>query len=381
MPMGLVLTEEQTLLKHTAHEFIQANSPVSELRRLRDTQDPDGLDRKLWEQMVELGWAGVTFPEALDGMELGWVEFGQLLEECGRTLTAQPMISSIALAGECIMRGGNTTQHTDLLGPTSRGEHLLALAHQEGAHHDPFRITTTANPNDGGFRIDGTKTLVLDGHIADTLVVVARTSGEDDARDGLSLFIVDPQTAGVDVTRTVMIDGRNAASIRFSEAQVGQDAVLGSLGAGAEILEPALDRATAALCSEMVGTMSAAFEKTIEYLQTREQFGVPIGSFQALKHRAAEMFVQLELARAIVLDALTALDEEREEASRLVSCAKARCNDTIFLIGNEAVQMHGGIGVTDEEDIGLFLKRARVTQFTLGNSAHHRERFARLEGF
>lgn len=379
--MGLVLTEEQALLKQTAREFIEANSPVSELRRLRDTQDADGIDRKLWSQMVELGWAGVTFPEDLDGMELGWLEFGQLLEECGRTLTAQPLISSIALAGECIVRGGNDTQRKELLAPTIRGERLLALAHQEGPHHDPFRIATTATPHGEGFRLDGSKTLVLDGHIADTLVVVARSDGATDARDGLCLFLVDASAPGVNIQRTVMIDGRNAAQIGFEGVEVGPDALLGTAGNGADILEPALDRATAGLCAEMLGTMTAAFEKTIEYLQTRQQFGVPIGSFQALKHRAAEMFVQLELTRAIVLDALTALDEGREDASLLVSCAKARCNDAIFLIGNEAVQMHGGIGVTDEEDIGLYLKRARVTQFTLGNSSHHRERFARLEGF
>jgi len=379
--MGLVLTEEQALLKQTAREFIEANSPVSELRRLRDNQDPDGIDRKLWSQMVELGWAGVTFPEELDGMDLGWLEFGQLCEECGRTLTAHPLLSSIALAGECILRGGDPQQRAELLAPAARGERLLALAHQEGPHHEPWQIAATATSQGDGFRLDGSKSLVLDGHIADTLVVVARSAGDTRDRDGLSLFVVDPAAPGVEVTRTVLIDGRNAAKVELRGVEVAANALLGGLGEGAEILEPALDRGTAALCAEMLGTMSAAFEKTIEYLRTREQFGVPIGSFQALKHRAAEMFVQLELTRSIVLDALTALDEEREDASRLVSCAKARCNDAIFLIGNEAVQMHGGIGVTDEEDIGLYLKRARVAQFTLGNSAHHRDRFARIEGF
>lgn len=379
--MGLVLTEEQTLLKQTAREFIEANSPVSELRRLRDAQEPAGLDRKLWAQMVELGWAGATLPEELDGMDLGWVEFGQLLEECGRTLTAQPLIASIALAGECVLRAGNDAQRTALLAPIARGEKLLALAHQEGPHYAPFEVATRATANSDGFRLDGSKTLVLDGHIADHLIVVARSSGETGDRAGLSLFVVDPTAAGVQITRTVLIDGRNAAKVELEDVAVGADALLGEVGQGAEALEAALDRATAVLCAEMVGSMSAAFEKTTEYLRTREQFGVPIGSFQALKHRAAQMFVELELTRSIVLDALTALDEDRENASQLVSCAKARCNDSIFLIGNESVQMHGGIGVTDEEDIGLYLKRARVTQFTLGNSAHHRERFAQLEGF
>jgi acyl-CoA dehydrogenase len=379
--MGLVLTEEQTLLKQTAREFIEANSPVSELRRLRDAQEPAGIDRKLWAQMVELGWAGATLPEELDGMDLGWVEFGQLLEECGRTLTAQPLIASIALAGECVLRAGNDAQRTALLAPIARGEKLLALAHQEGPHYAPFEVATRATANGNGFQLDGSKTLVLDGHIADHLIVVARSSGETGDRAGLSLFVVNPTAAGVKITRTVLIDGRNAAKVELADVAVGADALLGEVGQGAEALEAALDRGTAALCAEMVGSMSAAFEKTTEYLRTREQFGVPIGSFQALKHRAAQMFVELELTRSIVLDALTALDEDRKNASQLVSCAKARCNDSIFLIGNESVQMHGGIGVTDEEDIGLYLKRARVTQFTLGHSAHHRERFAQLEGF
>ncbi len=379
--MALVLSEEQELLKQTAHEFIEDNSPVAELRRLRDSADPTGIDRALWKQMAELGWAGVTLPEELGGMELGWVELGVLLEECGRTLTAHPLLSTVALAGECIARGGSDSQKKEQLAPVAAGERLLALALQEGAHHDPLQVATTAKASSDGYQLSGRKTLVLDGHIADALLVVARSAGAPGERDGLSLFLVDPAAPGVRVTRSVMIDGRNAAQVELTSVELSLDALVGEAGRGADVLEPALDRATAVLCAEMVGTMSCAFEKTIEYLKTREQFGVPIGSFQALKHRAAEMFVELELSRSIVLDALSALDAGSEDASQLVSCAKARCNDTIFLIGNEAVQLHGGIGVTDEEDIGLYLKRARVVQFTLGNSTYHRDRFASLEGY
>jgi alkylation response protein AidB-like acyl-CoA dehydrogenase len=379
--MALVLTEEQTLLQQTAREFVSRNSPVSELRRLRDSADPDGIDRDLWKQMAELGWAGVTLPEALGGLELGWLELGLLLEECGRTLAAQPLLSSVALAGECLLRGGSEAQHQAWLVPLAAGERLLALALQEGPHHDPWQIATTAETTARGYRLSGHKTQVLDGHIADAIVVAARTAGTPGAREGLSLLLVDPGAQGVRVTRTVMIDGRNAANLELDGVEVPRDALVGEAGGASEVLEPVLDRATAALCAEMVGIMSAAFEKTITYLKTREQFGVPIGSFQALKHRAAEMFVELELSRAIALDALTALDEGRADAPQLVACAKARCNDTLFRIGNEAVQMHGGIGVTDEEDIGLYLKRGRVTQLTLGGSAYHRDRFAGLEGY
>ena len=378
--MALVLNEEQMLLQQTAREFIEQTSPVSELRRLRDDNDADGIDRGVWKQMAELGWAGVTLPEELGGMDMGWLELGLLHEECGRTLTAHPMLS-LALAGECIRRGGSDAQQKAQLEPAAAGERLLALALQEGPHHAPFAVSTRATASSGGFELTGHKTQVLDGHIADTLVVVARTSGEPGQRDGLSLFLVDPSSPGVQVTRTTMIDGRNAANVELTSAVVAADARIGELDAGADILEPALDRGTALLCAEMLGSMTAAFERTVEYLKTRQQFGVVIGSFQALKHRAAEMFVELELARSIVLDALTALDEGRDGARQLVHCAKARCNDAVFQIGNESVQLHGGIGVTDEEDIGLYLKRARVTQFALGNSGYHRDRFAALDGY
>jgi len=378
--MALVLNEDQRLLQQTAREFIQEMSPVSELRRLRDSGDSDGIDRSLWRQMAELGWAGVTLPEELGGMDMGWLELGVLHEECGRSLTAHPMLS-LALAGECIRRGGSEAQAKEQLAPAALGQRLLALALQEGPHHAPTAIATQAAPLGDGFTLTGHKTQVLDGHIADMLVVVARSSGTAGERDGLSLFLVDPSAKGVTVTRTTMIDGRNAANVALDSVAVSRDAVIGKIGAGADILEPALDRGTALLCAEMLGSMTAAFERTVEYLKTREQFGVVIGSFQALKHRAAEMFVELELARSIVLDALSALDAGAENARQLVHCAKARCNDTVFLIGNESVQMHGGIGVTDEEDIGLYLKRARVTQFTLGNSAFHRDQFATLDSY
>jgi len=379
--MALVLTEEQELLKQTAREFVQEKSPVSELRRLRDSADPDGLDRALWKEMAELGWAGVIFPEEYGGMDLGFVELGQILEECGRTLVAHPLLSTVLLAGGCVLAGGNETEKKEVLTAVVSGDRLLALAHQEGAHHDPYAIATRAESKPDGYELRGHKTFVLDGHIADQLVVVARSSGEDDAREGLTLFLIDADTEGVKVSRTLMVDGRNAAQVALDRVLVPRSAVLGEVGRGAQILDGVLDRATIALSMEMLGTLSEAFDKTVEYLKTREQFGHMIGSFQALKHRAANMFVEIELARSIVLEAASALDEGADDVGLLASCAKARCSDAIFLVGNEAVQMHGGIGVTDEEDIGLFLKRARVTQFTLGDSTWHRGRFASLQGY
>lgn len=379
--MALVLTEEQDLLKQTAREFVQEKSPVAELRRLRDSVDATGFDGGLWKEMAELGWASVIYPEEFGGMDLGAMELGQIFEECGRTLVAQPLLSTVVLAGGCVLIGGNETQKKDVLTAVAGGERLLALALQEGPHHDPLAVALQAEEAGGGYRLTGSKTFVLDGHVAEQLVVVARTSGSAGDRDGLTLFLVDAGASGVSVTRTLTVDGRNSANIDFAGVEVERSAVIGEVDAGADVLEPALDRATALLAAEMLGTASEAFDRALEYLKTREQFGVVIGSFQALKHRAADMFVELELSKSIVLEALTAIDTGAPDASALVSCAKARCNDTLFQVGNEAVQMFGGIGVTDEEEIGFFMKRARVLQSTLGESSFHRDRFAALEGF
>ena len=379
--MALVLTEEQDLLKQTAREFVQEKSPVAELRRLRDSTAPDGFDRALWREMAELGWAGAALPEDFGGMDLGLLELGQIMEECGRNLVAHPLLATVLLGGGCILAGGSDPLKKDVLPAVASGERLLALALQEGPHHDPFQVATRAEKSSGGYTLRGEKTFVLDGHVADQLVVAARTSGEPGQREGITLFLVDATAPGLSRQRTIMIDGRNAAKLTFDGVEVEASRVVGEPDRAADVLEPVLDRATACLCAEMLGTISEAYDRTLNYLKTREQFGVVIGSFQALKHRAAEMFVEIELTRSIVLDALSACDEGREDAALIVSAAKARCNDTIFLVGNEGVQMHGGIGVTDEEEIGLFLKRARVTQHTLGTSAFHRDRFATLEGF
>jgi alkylation response protein AidB-like acyl-CoA dehydrogenase len=379
--MSLALTEEQELLRNTAREFIAEHSPVKELRRLRDTNDPDGFSRALWKQMAELGWAGIVLPEEYGGSGLGYAELGLVLEECGRTLAATPLVATALLGANAVLLGGNDTQKKEILPAVAKGERLLALALQESAHHAPHQIATRAEPTASGYRISGKKTFVLDGHVADQLVVVARTAGSAGERDGLALFLVPRGARGVAVTRTMMVDGRNAANLTLDGVEVDRSAALGAPGRGADVLDRVLDCATIGLAAEMLGTIAEAFERTVAYLKTRKQFGVPIGSFQALKHRAANMFVEVELSRSIVLDALRALDENRPDVSALASVAKARVSDAIHLIGNEAVQMHGGIGVTDEEEIGLFLKRARVAELTLGDAAFHRARFATLSGF
>jgi len=379
--MSLALSEEQELLRNTAREFVAEHSPVKALRRLRDEKDPVGFDRALWTEMAELGWAGILLPEEYGGSGLGYAELGIVLEECGRTLTATPLVSTSLLGGNAVLLDGNETLKKEILPAVAKGERILALALEETSHHAPYAIATRAEATANGYRVTGKKTFVLDGHVADHLVVVARTAGKSGDRDGLTLLLVPKGARGLSVTRTIMVDGRNAANVTLDGVDVDKSAVLGGAGRGADLLDKVLDRATIGLAAEMLGTLAEAFERTITYLKERKQFGVPIGSFQALKHRAANMFVEVELARSIVLDALRAIDENRPDVSQLASIAKARVSDAIHLVGNEAVQMFGGIGVTDEEEIGLFLKRARVAELTLGDAAHHRARFARLNAF
>ena len=379
--MSLVLTEEQELIKQAAAEFLQEHAPVTHLRELRDTEDPVGFSRALWQEMAGLGWTGIPFPEDVGGAGLGLADLGVILEECGRTLAPYPFLSTVVLGGGAVALGASDPLRGEVLSGVCKGETLLALAFQETSRFAPFAIGTKAEKNGEGYRLSGEKTFVLDGHVADHVVVAARTSGMAGDREGVTLFLVDPGAPGCTVERTNMIDSRNAARVTLSDTPVPADRVLGQVDRGADILEPLFDRAAAVLSAEMVGLISEVFERTVQYLKTREQFGQKIGSFQALKHRAAEMFCEVELSQAVALDALRALDEDRPHAARVVSAAKARCSDTASLVTCEGLQMHGGIGMTDEEEIGLFLKRAKVAELTLGDGAYHRDRFARLTGF
>ncbi|MCP5056204.1 MAG: acyl-CoA dehydrogenase [bacterium] len=379
--MSLVLTEEQELLKETAAEFLRERAPVTHLRELRDREDTVGFSRELWKEMAALGWAGIPFEEAFGGADLGLAELGVVLEECGRTLAPYPFLSTVVMGGGLVAAGGTDAQKQAILPGVCAGEAILALAFQETGRFAPYAIATKAEASSDGFKLSGEKVFVLDGHVADHLIVAARTSGSAGDRDGLTLFLVDAGTEGCEVIRTNTVDSRNTARVRLSGVATRKDAVLGEIGAGADLLDGIFDRATAAVSAELVGISTEVFERTVTYLKTREQFGALIGTFQALKHRAAHMFCEVELSQAVVLDALRALDEDRPGASRLVSAAKARCSDTASLVTCEGLQMHGGIGMTDEEEIGLFLKRAKVAELALGDAAYHRDRFAQLTGF
>ena len=379
----MILNDEQNMLKDTAKDFCANNAPIEQLRKLRDEDSPDGFDRPTWSQMVELGWAGIPFPEEHGGLAFGYKGLGVVTEEAGRTLAASPLYATVWLGGTVLNVGGSNAQKAELLPKVTAGELLLALALEESHRHNPYGIAASAEKNSAGYTISGSKKFVLDGHVADKLIVVARSSGTAGERDGISLFLVDRDAQGVAATRTKMVDSRNAANIEFSNVQVGADALIGEEGRGADVLDPALDIARIGICAEMLGSTQECFDRTVQYLKEREQFGVPIGSFQALKHRAANMFCEIELSKSCVLEALSALDEARDpaEVAKLASLAKAKVGETYHTVSREGIQMHGGIGMTDEFDIGFFIKRAAVTEQMFGDVSYHRNRYGELEGY
>ena len=378
--MALVLNEEQRLLKDTAKDFLSANMPVEALRKLRDSDDEMGYSRQHWQQMCELGWASIVLPEEYDGLDFGFMGLGAVIEESGRVLAASPLMSTVVLGASTLTLGASDEQKAALLPKIASGELTLALAMEEGNHHAPLETAMRAEATASGYRLNGSKSFVPDGYSADKLVVLARSSGNPGDAEGLSLFLVDGDAQGVSRHRRRMADSRGAAAIDF-DVEISSDALIGELGKAWPVLEPALDRGRICLAAEMLGGAQECFQRTMEYLKERSQFGVKIGSFQALQHRASLMYIELELAKSVVLDALSAIDDKRPDMPQLASLAKARLNDVFELVTSEAVQMHGGIGVTDELEIGFFLKRSRMASHLLGNSGFHRDRYASLCGY
>lgn len=372
--MPLILTEEQTMLQEAADGFLAENAPIAHLRKLRDDRDPDGVSRDLWRAFGEMGFAGVLIPEEHGGAGLGAVEAGVIAESLGRTLTPSPFLGSAVLSAKVLAEGGSEAQQA-WLPKIAAGEAILSLAVDEGAKHAPAKIATQAERSGNGFRLNGAKGFVLDGHVVDALIVVAK------AEEGTTLFLVDPKAPGVEIERTVMVDAHNAARIVLSDVAVDADAVIGEVGNGEALLNGALALGRACAASSLTGAGDQAFKVTLDYLRTRKQFGRLIGEFQALQHRAAHLFTELELARAATLGALQALDAGREDADLAASVAKAKAGRVAELAVQEAVQMHGGVGMTDEFDVGLFMKRVRVLNELLGDAGFHSERLAQAQGF
>ncbi len=375
----LVINEEQKMLKASVRDFLAIQSPLAALRKLRDEKNSDGIDRQLWGGMCEMGLTGLTISEAFGGLDFGYLGLGLVLEETGRTLTASPLISTVLLSTTAINLAGSAAQKKALLPELARGQLIMALAHEEKAHHDPGHVATKAELRRDGYVLNGHKTFVLDGHIADKFIVVARTAGKVDDAKGIALFLVDATAKGLKVERTQMMDSRNAAKISFENVLVPKDQLMEA--GDYDTLVKIFDIGCIGLAAEMLGSAQECFERTLAYLKERRQFGVPIGSFQALQHRAAKMFIDIELCKSVVIKALKAIDDGTPDLSRMASLAKAKLGETIKLVSNEAIQMHGGIGMTDDAEIGFFLKRGRVAQQTLGDYPYHLDRFARLRGF
>ena len=378
--MSFVLSEDQQMLRDTAMAFARDEMPVTRLRELRDN-GANGVDGETRGKLAELGFFGVLVPEEYDGVGLGMVAMGQIMEAQGRTIAATPLLQSAVLSASVLSLGGSEAQKAEWLPKIASGEVTMAVALDEGTHHAPLNIATEAERNGQGYTLNGAKRYVIDGHHADAFIVVARTFGEAGQAHGVSLFIVPNDANGLTVQALNTVDSHGAAHLHLEDVAVAEDQVIGAVDAGWEILEPALDRGRIALAAEALGSAQASFDMTLEYLQTRKQFGQLIGSFQSLQHRAAKMFTELELTRSCIAAALSGVDENRNDVAELASLAKAKASELIHLVSNETVQFHGGIGMTDAHDSGLFMKRARVQEALLGGASFHRDRYAKLNGF
>jgi alkylation response protein AidB-like acyl-CoA dehydrogenase len=373
--MALVLNEEQTMLQDSARDFLQSRAPVSHLRELRDSGSKDGFSRDLWAEMADMGWPAILVPEQYGGLGYGFTGIGIVLEESGRTLTPSPLLCTAMIGAAAIVKAGSDEQCESLLPAVASGQHLLALACDESPRHAPHQVATTAVENGSGYVLNGRKINIADGHIADTFIVSAQTA------NGISLFLVPANSDGVNMEPIRQLDTHYAAHVSFNQAVVKKQNLLGPINDGLGILDYVLDVGRTGASAEMLGIAQEVSARTLEYLKERKQFGVPIGSFQALQHRAAQLFGEIEMCKSLVLKALQTLDEQAECDPELTSLTKAKVGETTHLAATEAIQMHGGIGMTDAFDIGFFLKRCKILENLYGDNSYHLDRFARQRGY
>ena len=379
--MKLILNEEQQMLRDSAKDFAEQKTPVSHFRGLRDNKDPLNWDKEIWKEMVDLGWSGILIPEEFGGSDFGLAGISVIMQEVGKTLTPSPLFATAVLGASAITSFGTQDQKSKYLPLIASGEITTALAVDEESHHAPANTITKAELVNDKWILNGKKKFVVDGASADVLIILARTSGAKGENTGLTLFILDASAKGIEIIKTDMADCRNYANIVLDNVKVDKAAILGDQESGGEAIDKILDEGRIALASEMLGNSEAAFEMTIDYLKERKQFGVLIGTFQALQHRAAEMFCEIELTKSAVMAAMQGADENNNDLQRMASLAKSIAGETLYLVSNESVQMHGGIGVTDEYDIGFFMKRARVAEVIFGGANFHQERYANLSNF
>jgi alkylation response protein AidB-like acyl-CoA dehydrogenase len=378
--MNFDLTEDQKMIVDTVRNFVKKELPLERMRKMRN--DERGYSPEVWQHMGELGWLGIAFPEEVGGFGGSFVDASLIVQQFGTTLVSEPYLASAVLAGKALLLAGSSEQHEKWLTPMIVGETTLALAYAErDSRFDVASVATRAEKSGDGFRLKGEKCWVLNGHAADQIVVSARTSGDVRSPEGASLFLVDKDDAGLERQALKTMDGKRAAKLSL-DVQLGADRLLGELGAGHAVLDRVMDYGAAALCAEGSGMLAAVLAMTLEYLKTREQFGVKIGTFQALQHRAVDMFVETELAKSTGIMAAIKVDyDDDDQRRRAVSAAKAQLAISGKLVTQQAIQLHGGIGVTDEHDVGLFFKRMHVANTLCGDEEFHVARFAALESF
>ena len=378
--MDFNLTEEQELLQQTVESFAQKESPPARLRKLRE--DATGYSKALWKKMGDLGWLGICFPEERGGYGGDFLDATLLLEQLGTTLVPEPFIPSVILAGMTIAWKGTEAQRAKYLEPMITGDATLAFAYaEEQSRFEVTHVSTRATLKDGKKVANGKKVFVLNGHAADFIIVSVRESGADTDRAGLSLYVLERDTPGLHLQPLQMMDGHRGANLTLQDVELRDEARLGEVGGAADELEHTLDRGAAAACAEGLGVMKTVLNMTCEYLGAREQFGVKIGSFQALQHRAVEMFVEVELSKGTAILAALKIGAPREERLSAVSAAKSQLSVGGKLVTQQSLQLHGGIGITDEHDIGLYFKRMHSLNTLFGDEEFHTNRYASLPGF
>ncbi len=375
--MPLYLNDEQTMLRDTAKDFVAEHAPVSHLRSLRDKQDEAGFSRDLWKSFAEMGFTGILIGEDEGGLALGHVEAGIVLEEIGRNLSPSPFLTTAVAAVEALKGSAHAAKYFPGI---LSGDTVAALAIDEGAKHRDT-VALKAERSGNGFKLSGKKQFVTHGHVADLLIVAARTAGSADDAEGITLFAVDRNAAGLTASPERLTDSSLAARIEFDGVEVDSDAVIGEIDAGRTPLDRLLRAGRTGASAELLGVGGGAMDMTVGYLKERKQFGVTIGSFQALQHRAAHLYSEMEVARAAVLKAAQLLDQGSDRADHAVSVAKAMTALATTLSVQEGVQMHGGIGMTDEYDIGFYMKRARVLAEMFGDANFHADKLATLSGY
>ena len=375
--MNFAFSEEQEELRRTVRQFLEAKSPSPEVRRLMETAE--GYDEAVWKQMgQELGLQGLHIPEEYGGQGFSFVELGMVLEEMGRVLLCAPYYSTVVLAANAILNAGTDAQKQAPLPSIAAGESIATLAFTEpNGKWDASGITMEATPSGDGYALNGTKMFVIDGHTADRIVVVARLAGTS-GEEGISFFSVAGDAAGLTRTALSTMDmTRKQAKLEFSNVQAE---ALGDPGKGWAALSKTLDQAAVGLANEMVGGAQLVLDMSVEYAKVRVQFGRPIGSFQAIKHKCADMLLEVESSKSAAYYAAWAAAEDNEELPVVASLAKAYCSDAYFHCAAENIQIHGGIGFTWEHDAHLYFKRAKSSEILLGDATYHRELLAQRIG-